>query len=121
MPSKFIENRREAQRRWREKDPIQKHFRSCKERARRDKVEFSLTKEDIVIPELCPILQTPLVINKPGTGKCHTFTPSVDRVDSSKGYTPDNIRIISLKANRMKGDMSIEDVERLLKYMKGEL
>lgn len=35
--------------------------------------------------------------------------------------TKDNVRIISHKANRIKGDANIQIIENLLKYMKGEI
>jgi hypothetical protein len=34
---------------------------------------------------------------------------SVDRVDSTKGYTEDNIQIVSLQVNKMKSDLSMND------------
>lgn len=37
----------------------------------------------------------------------------------SEGYTKDNTRVISWKANQYKGNMTVEEVESLLKYMKG--
>ena len=44
-------------------------------------------------------------------------SPSIDRIDSTKGYTPDNIQIISWKANRIKGYASVQELEMLLAYL----
>lgn len=38
---------------------------------------------------------------------------SVDRVDNSKGYTPDNIEIVTKEMNMFKGGKSKEELERL--------
>ncbi len=42
---------------------------------------------------------------------------SIDRIDSSKGYSYDNIRIISQYANGLKNVGSIDQLRMLLKYM----
>lgn len=50
---------------------------------------------------LCPILGIELNINsgKPGA---YTNSPSLDRINPLKGYTKDNIQVISQLANAMK-------------------
>ena len=78
--------------------------------------EYTIKPSDIVIPDICPVLGIPLI-----SGGGHGFKdnlPSVDRVDSSKGYTPDNIAIISWKANRMKNDNTVETLEKIATYMR---
>jgi len=68
-----------------------------------------------MIPDVCPILLVPLEkYNK-------NRAPSLDRIDNSKGYIKGNVRVISNRANIMKGDMSLEDIERLLAYTKREI
>jgi hypothetical protein len=42
---------------------------------------------------------------------------SIDRIDSNKGYSYDNIRIISQYANQLKNVGSIDQMRRLLRYM----
>jgi len=71
----------------------------ARQRATKLGLQFEVTVENIVIPELCPILEVPLVL---GTKGDYQFSPSIDRLDSSKGYTLDNIRVISSLANTMK-------------------
>jgi hypothetical protein len=36
-----------------------------------------------------------------------------DRIDSSKGYTKDNVWVISMKANSMKSDSNYEDFKKM--------
>lgn len=42
--------------------------------------------------------------------KCHPYSPSVDRIDSTKGYTKDNVRMVIWQYNLMKGEMTDEDL-----------
>ena len=45
-------------------------------------------------------------------------SPSIDRIDSTKGYTRNNVQIISWKANRLKAYATVEDLEILVAYLK---
>jgi hypothetical protein len=40
-------------------------------------------------------------------------SPSLDRVDPRKGYVPGNVRVISDRANRLKGDRSLSEIQAL--------
>lgn len=71
-------------------------------------MEFALEQDDIVIPERCIYLNVPLT-NTYGRGRVAT-NASIDRVDSTKGYTKENIQIISDLANRMKSNATIEQL-----------
>jgi hypothetical protein len=89
-------------------------FLSAKKRAKRDGLEFTITKDDIKIPEHCPILGCKLEKN---IGRVKYNSPSLDRVDTLKGYVPGNVQVISTKANTHKGDLSLEEARRLVAYM----
>lgn len=115
MPYKLRQDQRAATKRWRDKTPEHRLLVSAKSRARISNIEFMLLSKDIIIPKNCPILGIPLFFLIKGKGP---NTPSIDRINNTIGYEPGNVKVISLKANRMKGDMSIKDVETLLTYMK---
>jgi hypothetical protein len=89
-------------------------WKQAKHRAKWDynNMEFSISVEDIIIPEKCPYLGTSFDL----TDK--EFSPSLDRIDSAKGYTKENIMVISYKANRMKSNAT--DLE-LIAFAKGIL
>lgn len=82
-------------------------------RAKRIGLPFSLSLEDIVIPKKRPLLGIPIVSNM-GKGVRGDTSPSLDRKDPSAGYTPDNIWVISWRANRLKSDATIEELEKLV-------
>lgn len=79
-----------------------------KDRAKRKGLEFKLELADIVPPDYCPILKLKLERSE-GFGPKNS-SPSVDRIDSTKGYTKDNIQVISNLANRMKTDATPEQL-----------
>lgn len=90
--------------------PEEKLWQNAKRRARKRGIEFTIEIKDIVIPEDCPVLGTPL---SPGKGKMHDASPTLDRIDNTQGYIRDNIRVISYKANRAKGNLTKEEIHLL--------
>lgn len=88
------------------RDLRKKLVTSAKHRARIAGIFFDLDYRDIEIPTHCPISGEPIE------------TPSLDRVDNSKGYTKDNVAVVSWRMNRLKDKGTIEDFENILRYMK---
>ena len=93
---------------------ITSQLNQAKRRAAANGWEFNLTKQDIVIPDTCPVLGIPLLRTD---GRLADSSPTIDRIDSTKGYTVDNIRVISWRANKIKSDATIEELRQILKYM----
>ena len=91
------------------KQPEWKMHQRAKQRAKSSGIEFTLEVSDIVIPTLCPILGIPIFCHtgRPGGEK---NSPSLDRIDNSKGYTKDNIQIISHLANVMKASATTDEL-----------
>ena len=90
-------------------DPRYKLFHNAKHRAKKKGVPFSITIDDIVIPELCPLLELPIILD---TGdKRSPNNPSLDRIDPDPeiGYTPDNIQVICSRANWLKADATRQE------------
>ena len=71
--------------------------------------------DDVVIPDVCPCLGTPIV---PGEEGGIENSPSVDRIDPSKGYVKDNVWVISYRANRIKNDSTFEELEKVFNAVK---
>lgn len=112
------ESRRQTERRWRLGHPEHHLHKLAKARAKRSGVEFDIDIEDVVIPTRCPILDIELY---PGVGKRSDNSPSLDRIDNSRGYVKGNVAVISWKANNLKKDLTEQHLELLLRYVKGEL
>jgi hypothetical protein len=82
----------------------------AKHRAKRRGYEFTITPNDFEIPELCPILNVPFE-------RKTQYAMSLDRKDSTKGYIPGNVWVISKKANSMKTDATPEELRSFARWI----
>ena len=90
-------------------------FERAKSRASRNGRDFTISVDDIMIPEFCPVLGVRIELTAGSQ-----YVPSLDRVDSSLGYTPDNIVVMSHRANTLKNNMTLEECKSLLNYLEGD-
>lgn len=88
---------------------IHNMWKAAKARALRKELEFNIEESDIIIPEVCPILEVPFIYGTKGNYK---YTPSLDRIDNTKGYIKGNIQVISSLANTMKNAASQEELQK---------
>ena len=105
---------RAAQKRYRDKrkrDPeaLLYHLRyqmraNAKKRAEAAGLPFSLSVNDIVIPEVCPVFGIPLAAPTGEKSGPQDNSPSLDRIRPALGYVPGNVRVISYKANRLRNN-----------------
>lgn len=86
---------------------------NAKQRARKHGLDFSLVIEDIVIPDVCPVFETPLVRS---TGTATDQSPTLDRIDSSRGYTRNNVIVISKRANTIKNSGTPDEHRRIYEF-----
>lgn len=114
--SRYKFNNKEYQRQYFRKHPERHLFWGIKRRARLKGLDFDLEFSDCVGPGTCPILGIPLFRNT-GGNKPTGNSPSVDRIDPTKGYTKDNIQVISQRANIMKNDASVEELQRFAQWV----
>ena len=85
---------------------------AARARARAKNIPFDIDVSDIVIPSVCPLLEIPVFVNE-GKGKPRPNSPSLDRIDPSKGYVKGNVWVICLKANTIKSNATIEELKML--------
>lgn len=92
---------------------------ASKQRAKIKNRVHDITVDDIKsiypIDGKCPVFGFDLMFNDSGFRE---NSPSIDRIDSEKGYTVDNIQIISWKANRIKAYATVEELEIVIAFMK---
>ena len=98
---------------------LQMLLNASKQRAALKNREHTITLDDVKalypVDGKCPVFGFDLEFNSQGFRET---SPSIDRIDSTKGYTRDNIQIISWKANRLKAYATVEDLELLVAFLK---
>ena len=82
---------------------IGKRVSDSKSRAKKKNIPHDVTKDDVAQMYMqsggrCPYIKVPFILEKG-----NRYNISLDRIDSSKGYTKDNIMIICDWANKAKG------------------
>jgi hypothetical protein len=100
---------------------IQMHlWAAAKARAKRRGIPFSLHITDITLPQVCPVLGIALDERRGVTPdrRARANAPSLDRIDPSLGYTPDNVAVISHRANNLKKDGSADEHLAIASFMR---
>ena len=85
----------------------------ARKRARKKKLDCSITDKDFTPITHCPLLGIAFDFAKKGKGTADN-SPTLDRINPSKGYVPGNVWVISAKANRMKSDATLRQLEQLV-------
>lgn len=91
---------------------VKELYNSAKSRARNKGLDFSISKQwvlDRVMAGICECTGLPFVAGQGRNG----FSPSIDRVDNSKGYTIENSRVILWGVNAFKGEGSHADMVQM--------
>ena len=89
--------------------PAQTILERARKRAQRKGIPYPLRRQDITMPDRCPVLGLPLIVGQARSAA----SPSLDRIDPLRGYVPGNVRIISDYANKLKGNRRLEDIRSL--------
>ena len=101
-------------------NPIPQLIFAFKKRAKRQKVPFDLTVEDIRdllknAGKICPALGVKMTTSELGSGDSN-HSPSFDRIYPKKGYTKGIIVIVSNRANRIKTDASVDEIRKVADF-----
>src|SRR5436305_4033723 len=86
---------------------------TARHRAMLSGVEFTLRPTDVIVPQKCPVFGIPLVSTGVRGSGPRFNSPTLDRIDSAKGYTPGNVWVISHRANSLKSNASLEESRKL--------
>lgn len=111
-----------AKQRWRVKDPrwawVVSALGGARTRTKGKDVPFNLTNEYLFdrLPTHCPVLGVEFVWIGAGT---NWASPSIDRIKPELGYVEGNVAVISRRANMIKSDATLEEVSKVLEWMKG--
>jgi len=91
-------------------------YNKAKVNARRKGFTFTITLADMPeLPTHCPVFGYPMVMD---IGSRSLKAPSLDRIDTTKGYEPGNIEFISWRANYLKRNGTLEEFEQLVAHLR---
>ena len=107
----FREYQKENRKEYRENHLRETLLDRAKQRSKKRNWICDLEKEDIIIPEKCPVFGKKFVHWDKDWGY------SLDRINNNKPYIKGNVCVISKRANRMKVDNTKEDLINLLNYL----
>lgn len=118
----------EAKKRWRAnnrdrikgdyaKSPQSFMLSRARQRAKQRGLEFNIGVDDVNVnvPEFCPVLGIRLQV---GASVVTNSSPSLDRIDPARGYVKDNVWVISHRANTIKNDATVEELEAVVAALK---
>ena len=97
------------------RDPRPWILGEARRRAREQGIPCELTKEDVVIPQICPVLGLVLQVN---VGRAKDNSPSLDRLVPALGYIRGNVRVISFRANTLKSNATAAELTAVLEDLR---
>lgn len=99
---------------WLQKHPLMKLLHNCRARSNKLGLPCDLDLdylESLERPLVCPVLHIPIT-------DAYDHRLTLDRITPALGYVRGNLKFISMRANRLKNESSIEELELIIKYMK---
>lgn len=111
-----------AKKAWRDRNPERVWASyaviSARARARKKGLKFEITPEYLmsILPRQCPVFKTKFSFV--GNRWVRPMSPTIDRLDNSKGYVRGNAVVISMKANIIKNAFSTAEVAAVARWMR---
>jgi hypothetical protein len=112
--------RDDANHHWKVNNRARHLLNQCRGSAKKRKQECTITVdaiEEMLVPMVCAVTGLPLTWEYGGDSAHNPWMPSIDRLDSSKGYVPGNVRAVCWAFNQMRGDFNDEVVMTLAKAL----
>jgi hypothetical protein len=88
---------------------------ACRRGAKYNAWEFTISEDDLDWPTHCPVLPW-IELHYPGHYRHDPAGASLDRIDRSKGYVPGNVRVIGLRANLLRKDITYRELRALADF-----
>lgn len=126
----FVQQKdRARQRRW-AKDPVgemlknkKKSVESAKRRGKKYGAhEFTITREDLpeTPPICCPVFNW-IKLEYPGRFIRDPAGATLERIDVDRGYVPGNVEIISWRANELRKNARLNEINALAEYYSSKI
>lgn len=111
IEAEIAQQKKDHTKEWREANPLKFRLGQIQAKCKKLGLPFDLEESDLIPGENCPVFGIPF-------GTCRDTRPELDRRIPSKGYTKENVRHICGRANRLKGNASVNEIEKILQYVK---
>lgn len=117
---RYVELRRASEKR--KKTPFRTWLcANARFRGRKRGLPSTITPTDLVWPSHCPVLgielDYPARSGERGRQPVQANWPSLDRWDSTKGYVPGNVFVISYRANTLKNNARRDEILHIARYV----
>lgn len=101
---------------YKKSNPFKLKTNRMKIKSKRDKVPFDLTPEylESIWTGVCPVSGIKISLT---TDKRSENTAELDRFVPEKGYVQGNVNFLSRRINRIKSDITLEEVKKLSQWM----
>jgi hypothetical protein len=97
---------------------LRKTFGRAKARAKKRVLPYDNKCPDLQLPDICPVLGITLIYPNALKNKRSPNSPSLDRLENHLGYVAVNLRVISFRANTLKNNATVNELEAVIQYMK---
>jgi hypothetical protein len=107
---------------WQNDNIFKVRWLSAKARAAKKGIEFTITEQDITVlweqqKGICYYSGVPMLdtMSKTGhSGSSDTYSVSIERIDSTKGYIPGNVALCCSIVNTMKNNLSLGEFKTII-------
>jgi hypothetical protein len=115
----YVARNKDYQKRYRSNNRFSVRMRSCRARAKELSLPFNLTTEYLeeIWTGTCPAFGTRLDLSALRQQEGHA---QVDRIIPELGYVKGNVVWLSERANRIKDNATLSDLERIVEWLKSQ-
>jgi len=103
---------------YRTSNTLYRQFCTRMQSAKRNNIPFLIEFESIEQPKFCPVLGIELNYSWSGNGIRDDAKATIDKVIPSLGYVPGNVFVISWRANKLKSNMTLDELQKIMNYIK---
>jgi hypothetical protein len=82
---------------------------------RTERTQLSIEYYQTLFVTHCPLLGLELTYKNCGAKVAPANYATLDKIDPAKGYTKNNVQILSFRANTLKGDATLEELKLIVK------
>ena len=103
---------------YRARNPNFRMLENVRTRARRLGIECTIGRNDLQLPNFCPVLGIEIDYSLGRGAGPKPNSPSVDRTNPDSGYIPGNVVVMSAMANAMKSNATPEQLRLFARWVR---